>query len=1098
MNQFKFYLTLCLFLVFCIKVQAQNLYPIKKDNKWGAINQEGNIIISPEYDFISDFKNGYAILKKEDKSGLIDTSGKILFPPTYDKIKPVGGKTFVVWTGFNAGLIDLNNKVLIPVNYNNILQLTDKLVGIIKESKLGIANIEGTVILQPELDKIVPFSDKSTTTRLIKNGKFGLIGKSGDILLEPKYDEIEVSSGQAIGKIGYALTVAKFDGNGSLAEKKEFPNKTALESTQKAEYRKLQIKELQDNPDAKKPRWVQTKFRYTLENGVGKNLLGDKEFYEIGIDEKLNLTLAKEVILPKQKGEKEIIKTYLIDQDKAKLIFQTKLKDIIISDFNVSEFARATQDTLWDALVNVFGEITNKVDGKAITNIGNFNSERALVRSGNTFGYIDIKANLVIPFQYEVGSDFNEGYAIARKSGKFGAIDKSGKEVLPFVYDGIDVPSDGICRVKKGRSREGKWGVVNLQDKQIVPFEYSLIYPFKNGEARVRQNGKWGLISKSGKILLAPNIDADFLEDFNNGIAEIKYDRFVEQTGIGPVTRYKRVGYIKRDGQILIEPEYDKIIGFEEIWVKKQGIATLIKNGKIGFVNYKGEIALPAKYNEVARFDTIWRNNDGISRAKIDEKYGFVDHHGEEIVPVEYDFIDTAFVQAWKDNTGYALAIKNGKTGYIDYKGDVVLPFQYDELSAISKNVVIARKEEKWGVLNLNTEKVLDFDYDGIRYLPDSENQILEIYKKDSVIHEINADGQILATHSELKNRESSGAGKFTKSPKLVYKSDFDIEGFAIVEKGGKLAMADGKGNLITKYKYKEINPFSNDLALVRMDDKDRAKQLYGFINKKGEEVINPKFKLAKDFNDEKAPVLQRSTWGYIDKAGKIIIPQQFKSAGPFSGGYAIVNENQIIDGTGKVIGSFTINGKVEKDFSNERAVVSSVTGSFHIKPDGSPAYFNKYDEVTEFYGAIAFVKKGEVWELTRKAGDQEIIIKFNQANKNSYIAKFTDKRKEKLKDGTIIQDIKWTKIYNGKWRMIDQEGNLIGNIIYDWVKVLPSENFIAKLEKIRGLANLEGKFLADLKYEKISNAGGGIIKLESGGKVGYLDFKGNWIWNIQ
>ncbi|WP_020530614.1 WG repeat-containing protein [Flexithrix dorotheae] len=1098
MNQLKFYLSFCFFFVYCFYAQSQDLYPVKKDNKWGAINKEGKLIISPEFDFISDFKNGYAILKKDGKSGMLDASGKVLFPPTYDKIKPVGEKHFVVWKGFKAGLIDSENKVMIPVDYDNLIQLNDKVLAIIKSEKYGIARMDGQVVLAPELDKIELFSKNSLATKIIKNGKQGLLGNGGDILLDPKFDEIEVNGLQAIGKIGYALTVVKFDGKGELIDKKEYPNKTALETAQKAEFRKLQMKELQENPEAKKPRWVQTKFRYTLENGVGKNLLGGKEFYEIGIDEKLNLTLAKEVILPKQKGEKEIIKTYLIDQEKASIIFQSDLKDIIISDFNESEFARATQDTLWDALVNKAGEITSAIEGKTITNIGNFNSERALVRSGNSFGYIDTKANLVIPFQYEVGSDFKAGYAIARKSGKFGCIDQSGKEVLPFIYDGIDVPSDGICRVKKGRGREGKWGVVNLQNKEIVPFEYALIYPFKNGEARVRKNGKWGLISKTGKLVLSPSIDADFLEDFNDGIAAIKYDRWVEQTGVGPVTRYRRIGYIKRDGQVLIEPEYDKILGFEEAWTNKQGIATLIKGGKIGYVNYKGEIALPAKYDEVARFDTIWRNNYGISRAKISNQFGFIDHHGDEIVPVVYDFIDTAFVQAWKDSTGYALAKKEGKAGYIDYKGEIVIPFQYDELSEISKEVVIARKGEKWGVLNLDKEKVMDFEYDGIRYLPQSKNQILEIYKKDSIIHEISADGEIQATHTEFNAEKNQVAGNFTKSSKLVYKSEFDTEGFAIVEKGGKLAMADGKGNLITKYKFKEIKPFSDGLALVRLDDKDRSKQLYGYINKKGEEVIAPKFKLAKDFGDGKAAVLQRSTWGYIDKSGKMIIPQQYKSAGAFSGGYAIVNENQIIDKTGKVVGSFTLNGKVEKGFSNERAIVSSTTGSFHIKPDGSPAYFNKYDEVTEFYGAIAFVKKGEVWELTRKAGEQEITIRFNLANKNRYIEKYTNKRKEKLMDGTVIQDLKWTKIYDGKWRMIDKEGNLIGDIIYDWVKVLPSKNFMAKMEKIRGLADLNGKFLTELKYEKITTLGGGIIKLESGGKVGYLDYNGKWIWEVQ
>lgn len=56
------------------------------------------------------------------------------------------------------------------------------------------------------------------------------------------------------------------------------------------------------------------------------------------------------------------------------------------------------------------------------------------------YGCVDIKGNIVIPFQYDYLDDFMDGAAVAEKGGKCAAIDKSGKELIPFTYNSyIDV-----------------------------------------------------------------------------------------------------------------------------------------------------------------------------------------------------------------------------------------------------------------------------------------------------------------------------------------------------------------------------------------------------------------------------------------------------------------------------------------------------------------------------------------------------------------------------------------------------------------------------------------------------------------------------------
>ena len=71
-----------------------------------------------------------------------------------------------------------------------------------------------------------------------------------------------------------------------------------------------------------------------------------------------------------------------------------------------------------------------------------------------------------------------------------------------------------------------------------------------------------------------------------------------------------------------------------------------------------------------------------------------------------------------------------------------------------------------------------------------------------------------------------------------------------------------------TVNKYVYIGEFHEGLARVQNN-----KGLWGFINKRGKEVIPCQFKEAKNFNEGLAPVCnEEGVWGYIDKKGSFVI----------------------------------------------------------------------------------------------------------------------------------------------------------------------------------------------------------------------------------
>ena len=61
------------------------LIPIKSDGKWGYIETNGTIKISPQFDQASFFYDDMAVVKIGDKFGYINSSGKFMINPVYEK-----------------------------------------------------------------------------------------------------------------------------------------------------------------------------------------------------------------------------------------------------------------------------------------------------------------------------------------------------------------------------------------------------------------------------------------------------------------------------------------------------------------------------------------------------------------------------------------------------------------------------------------------------------------------------------------------------------------------------------------------------------------------------------------------------------------------------------------------------------------------------------------------------------------------------------------------------------------------------------------------------------------------------------------------------
>ena len=87
-----------------------------------------------------------------------------------------------------------------------------------------------------------------------------------------------------------------------------------------------------------------------------------------------------------------------------------------------------------------------------------------------------------------------------------------------------------------------------------------------------------------------------------------------------------------------------------------------------------------------------------------------------------------------------------------------------------------------------------------------------------------------------------------------------------------KYGLADTTGTILIKPIYENLTYFSkNGLAVAKRNGK------YGYINNKGDIIIDFKYEDARGFKYDLAPVKINGKWGFIDESGNFKIKPKYE-----------------------------------------------------------------------------------------------------------------------------------------------------------------------------------------------------------------------------
>lgn len=276
-------------------------------------------------------------------------------------------------------------------------------------------------------------------------------------------------------------------------------------------------------------------------------------------------------------------------------------------------------------------------------------------------------------------------------------------------------------------------------------------------------------------------------------------------------------------------------------------------------------------------FDYIESISDELILIKKGGKYGFIDTRGKII-------IEPQFAYAKSFSCGFALVEKpKGVYHYIDKVGNIRITPKCVCADSFSENLACIRVHD--------TTDTYGDDYDHIEFINlKGKTEIKLPYSSPSA--ESFSDGLALL-------KKSNRCDYINKSAEIILTTQYDAESFSeglarirmMVSNihHWKFGYINKKGDIVIEpINCKYSGSFSEHMSWIAIENENGCER-FGYINIKGEIIIEPKYTGAGNFSDGLAPIEINDKYGYIDSTGKIIIETKYKYANEFNNGLAVV-----------------------------------------------------------------------------------------------------------------------------------------------------------------------------------------------------------------
>lgn len=660
---------------------VDSIYISSINDQYGLLHENGKTIIEPQYTELSTLYDADYILNAKHKNGayqLLDYTGNVL-TKTYQFITS-STSGFIVQSGGYQGLLDKNFKELFPTIYEDVTELESGIFHITdKYQKQWLMDIDGKKLSDKFDDIEQEFDDNYTAVgyKVSTKGKDGFIDLNYKSIIPASYVELsKITMGCNDYIFSYTDNSNKY---GLLDKSGKKLGKAIYSSVNNSSYFGKYIL-VGTEKKAKKQRKKKSDDLY----------FEDEYSYTPSTYGLVDLT-GKMVL-------KAIYDDYSNSYGETSLIILKKGSNYVALDANLAPVFNKDF-----SYVESLGDLYKVQLGGVDNGYG--------TPDGGVFGLYDKNGKEIIPVQYEditqIGYESTNGYIIKR-NGKYGICSANGKILMEPQYSEMNCEGD-LCIVSRfiEQSEQTKMGLINHSSlKEIVPTIYEHIESLSyEGDYLIKSNNKFGLISKTGQVILPANYNFLKVTDLYDN------DEWILANAYGEVTQSYYGSDVTGGNWGVINKKGDTILPFKfkEISFENDSIVNLLDyDGKAYLMNMATQRILTnseANYLSKIQYDyenPIFMMGKDVTRGEYGDAtggtYGLVTSKGEELVSFNYSEIkleNEHFIANSIDFNGYDLLNKNGE----------VLIQRATTIDPLSDSVFLVQINGKASLYNVNTGK---------------------------------------------------------------------------------------------------------------------------------------------------------------------------------------------------------------------------------------------------------------------------------------------------------------------------------------------------------------------------------------------------------
>ena len=394
------------------------------------------------------------------------------------------------------------------------------------------------------------------------------------------------------------------------------------------------------------------------------------------------------------------------------------------------------------------------------------------------------------------------------------------------------------------------------------------------------QNNKYGVIDRDGQIVVEPNFDIIEIPNPSKDVFICKNNYDVNKK------EYSVQVFDKNKNQILYQyyiVEAIELNSVDDNGFYEKNVLKYKSNGLYGLIDFSGKKLTKAEYESIEGFEF----NEGLMLVKKSGKYGIINMNGAVVVKPKYDEI---YSDKYYDenvgykNSGYIVGLKtdNGmRYGYIDAERKMLLKNEYNDIYRIEEKkdstYLIAFKDGKAGIYN-KKKNILKHEYEDIEY--NAQNDLLMIQKASkqgvskfdgSIIIPIEYDN-ILFAGSYINAKKDDTVDIYDKngnkeqSEQYTSKQDFNNGKYSIISTVDDEFKIIVESGKVIEDDYSYVQYLFDKYFIVQKDDK------FGVIDDSGKVIIECKYEVIQ-------PTLEFSIIQLLSKDGNIeILDKNFNS----------------------------------------------------------------------------------------------------------------------------------------------------------------------------------------------------------------------------